>query len=180
MTVPYVHSGYDRIEGDNYQTVDSRCLASLLSAWSVPAVIWEQCSEQGSGLIYDLSVSKRRVISGGDAFEAPDTIVDAIITNPPYIRPLVDDIVRHGASMVRSGDILMAAYLLRANWDLAKCRADLLTAENHFAGCVRMRFRPWWSDERKAQPIHNYQWVIFDSRHSGEPVVRYSDGEAQI
>lgn len=175
--VPYVHSGYDRIEDDNYQTVDSRCADSLVSSWDLPFVLWEQCSRNGSALATDLTRHKRFVLTSNDAFEVPKCVIDGIATNPPYERPLVDKIVRHGVSLVRSGDITMAAYLLRANWDLAKCRADLLTAENHYAGCVRMRFRPWWSEDRKAQPIHNYQWVIFDNRHSGEPIIRYASGE---
>ena len=96
-----------------------------------------------------------------------------IVTNPPYSRGVVDAIADATIARVRSGQVLGVALLMRANWDLAQRRAHLF-ALPEYAGQTRMRFRPWWSEERKAQPIHNFVWHVWAGHRPGaEPVVRY-------
>ena len=53
------------------------------------------------------------------------------------------------------------------------CGLDLSTQQSGlYRGQTRMRFRPWWSGDRKAQPIHNYVWHVW-APGVGEPVIRY-------
>ena len=66
---------------------------------------------------------------------------------------MVDKIANATVARVRSGQVLGAALLMRANWDCEAASASVRVPE--YAGQTRMRFRPWWSQERKAQPIHN-------------------------
>lgn len=40
---------------------------------------------------------------------------------------------------------------------------------------IKLRFRPWWSESREAQPIHNYVWQVWSSSAS-RPVVLFSNG----
>ena len=169
MAVPYVHSGYERIADDNYQTVDSRCVQALVETWPINGCIVDCCAPQGSGIVAWLKDN------GHDAYCAR-TVEECfgagwIVTNPPYKRGLVDDIASSIVAGVRNGDIEGAALLMRANWDLAACRAELF-ADPLYRGQTRMRFRPWWSEDRKAQPIHNYVWHVWTTGE-GEPVIRY-------
>lgn len=123
--VPYVHSNFERIKDDNYQTVDSRCIEALLGAWrGIGGSIVDCCAPQGSGIVRDLQVAgynAEGVASGGDI---PDG-TDWIVTNPPYIRGVVDQILNGVVAKVRSREIFGAAFLMRANFDFAKSRASL-------------------------------------------------------
>jgi hypothetical protein len=93
------------------------------------------------------------------------------VTNPPYKRGLVDEIANDVVFQVRCGMAEGAAMLMRANWDMAACRSALFS-DPLYRGQTRMRFRPWWSEDRKAQPIHNYVWHVW-ADGEGEPVIRY-------
>ncbi len=169
MTVPYVHSGYERRADDNYQTLDSRCIDALLATWPVTGRIVDCCAPQGSGIV------DRLVALGHDAHGAADAFgdfkADWIVTNPPYKRGLVDEIAEAAIARVRERETQGAAFLMRANWDFAASRAGLFD-RRWYAGQTRMRFRPYWSAERKSSPIHNFVWHVWQST-DGEPVVRY-------
>lgn len=174
----FVHSGRERLEDDNYQTVDPRCAQALREAWPVPTPCWDPCAPSGSGLAAGWPGA---FVCTGDALNdpVPDGVSSAVF-NPPYVRPLVDQIVWRMRDLVLSGDLVLAAALLRPQWDYAPgdpkgptpLRAELFDRPP-FAGKVQLRFRPWWSDQRSTGGIHHSQWIIFDRRHRAEPVVRY-------
>jgi hypothetical protein len=169
MSHSFANSAYERHENDHYPTIDERCLIALQSAWDVPTPAYDWCVGPNgeSGLVE----------------QAPYLFTDqinsarAIITNPPYRKDIVDEVMTLIVGCVGKGECVMAAALLRTQWDHAKTRAQFFD-HPHFAGLLRLRFRPWWTTDRKASPIHNYQWVIWDERHSGEPVVRYAGSGA--
>lgn len=163
---PFVKSKYPRHALDHYPTIDERCLRSLLATWVVPAPAYDPCCGPNgeSSLVH----------------QEPYFFVNAgmtsrprsIITNPPYARGVVDGVVQSCIDLVNDGTVEMAACLLRTQWDHAAGRAGMFAPP--FAGLVRLRYRPWWSEDRKHTPIHSYQWIIWDRRHAGEPVVRYA------
>lgn len=167
--VPFVHSRFERHPDDTYLTIDSRCVDALLATWPVSGRIVDCCAPNGSGIVDALTAG------GKDAHGEPDAFADFhavwIVTNPPYKREIVDRIAEACVQRVRSGTVQGAAFLMRANWDLAAKRAKLFEPPWH-AGQTRMRFRPWWSEDRSAQPIHNFCWIVW-SRWEGEPVIRY-------
>jgi hypothetical protein len=101
--------------------------------------------------------------------------IRSVVTNPPYKRPDVDDITARLIQHVRQGDIDLAAILVRSAWDCAKSRAGYW--DKPFAGVVRLQFRPIWFEERKAAPIHNFQWLIWDRRHRVLPVIRFAGAD---
>lgn len=164
--VPYVHSGYDRKENDDYQTVDGRCVQALVDSLRGSPVwlaknhaIVDMCGSHGSGIIRALATQGyAKVWAAKEAFERHET--DWIITNPPYDRAIVDKYARHALKQIEEGEVYGAAFLMRANWDMARSRAPLFESP-FYHGQIRMRFRPWWSEDRKAQPIHNYVWHIW-------------------
>lgn len=170
--VAYVHSRYKRVEGDNYQTVDKRCVDSFLE-WFVPeGVCIDVCSPEGSGIV------DRLVERGYEARGVRDAFVKHlqcswVITNPPYKRPLVDKIIERQVERLESKEVEGVAVLLRANFDLARCRTWLFGNPLYY-GQVRMRFRPWWTGERDKQPIHNFVWQIWRRREFLYPIVMYA------
>jgi len=171
MTTPYVHSGYARKENDDYQTVDERCVTALVDTlktsdlWLMEtSKIIDICGSHGSGIVRSLSNLGYNASAAPEAFVAHTA--DWIITNPPYDRAIVDKYVGHVLGHIDSGYVKHAAFLMRSNWDMAQSRADFFD-NIYYHGQIRMRFRPWWSEERKAQPIHNYVWHIW----SEEPQV---------
>lgn len=174
MHNPYVHSNYERRPDDDYQTIDARCVQALIETWPVSGRIVDCCAPKGSGIVYALHKLGflDAVCARSTSFVDP---ADWIVTNPPYKRGVVDEIANSIVARVRSGEVTGAALLMRANWDLARCRAALF-ADPLYRGQTRLRFRPLWSDERKAEPIHSFVHHIW-TPGEGEPVIRYWPGK---
>jgi hypothetical protein len=182
MSNVYVNSGYARLENDNYQTVDSRCVESFVKGFfldhikngdynSMPTIV-DMCGSHGSGIVRDFQNLGFKASYLENAFVP--IYADWIVTNPPYDRKVVDKFANHALNSISKGNVLGAAFLMRANWDFAMTRADLFDRKEYY-GQIRMRFRPWWTEERKAQPIHNYVWHIWMNvdMFSGEPKIIY-------
>ena len=167
---PYVHSNYERIEDDNYQTVDPRCVRALEYTVPIYGGVVDCCAPSGSGIVDEFISLGRNAIGVGDAFS--DFKAEWVVTNPPYKRPLVDQILRRQIERVSTGEFYGFAALLRNNFDFAKTRWDMFTSENYW-GQVHMMFRPWWSTEKKHQPIHNFVWHVWGQETDDEPFVRY-------
>ena len=154
-------SGYPRVDGDNYQTVDSRCLDSLLECYDFDfnGTILDPCvSEDGESQLVTQLLDKGYDAVAGCLY---DHECQVVITNPPYARNIVDKIAAEILCQVQSGKLLYAALLVRSGWDQAKKRQYLFD-DPAFSGLVRLTFRPWWTESRKAQPIHGYQWVVLE------------------
>ena len=157
----YVASNFPRVADDNYVTVDPRCISVLCNNWDIPSGAVDPCTRGGdSGL--------RPVIAGAFSSLA-EANVRAAITNPPYRLPDVDLIHKKLIQLVVDDELDVAATLMRVQWDCAKRRADYW--QWPFAASIRLQFRPWWSDNRSKQPIHSYQWLVWDRRHNGRPMV---------
>ena len=173
---PYVHSNYERVPGDHYPTIDKRCIYGLLEYFEPKGLSVDVCAPDGSGIIDTLKECGFRGECKGDAF-ADALSMEWIITNPPYERPLVDNIIRRQIQRLEAGEVYGLAILLRANFDFAKSRVDMFD-HRLYAGQVKLRFRPWWSESRKAQPIHNYVWQLWLKGSQREhPRIYYSFGE---
>lgn len=170
MNKPYVKSNYERIKDDNYQTIDTRCVNALYYTIPVYGKVVDCCSPNGSSIVDVLKVHGLNAVEVEDAFS--DFTADWVVTNPPYKRPLVDQILTEQIVRVQNGEFYGFAALLRNNFDFAKTRYDMFTNKNYW-GQVHMMFRPWWSEEKKHQPIHNYVWHIWGKENDEEPFVRY-------
>jgi hypothetical protein len=142
---------------------------ALVETWRIAGTIIDPCAPNGSGIADEL------IRLGQDArcADSPTGPITCgwLVTNPPYDLRFVDEIAWQMLRSVESASALGMAMLMRANWDFAARRADLFS-HGLDRGQTRMRFRPWWSGDRKAQPIHNYVWHIW-SPGAGEPVIRY-------
>ena len=165
---PYVHSNYARIKDDNYQTVDSRCIQALVDTVALSGRIIDCCSPDGSGIVDSLKGMGYLARGVADAFGNFEGMW--VVSNPPYKRGLVDKIIN--AQIDRLGNVEGVAMLLRNNFDFAKSRYIMFTSPYYY-GQIHMMFRPWWSEDKKAQPIHNFVWHIWRLGTGKEPVVKY-------
>lgn len=175
MKNPYVHSNYDRIEDDNYQTIDNRCTYGFLEHFQPAGLSIDVCSPDGSGIINTLLECNFRAVGISDAFQN-NVICEWIVTNPPYKRKLVDEIINRQISRIENKEVFGLACLLRNNFDCAKNRVSMFRDNEFYFGKIQLLFRPWWSLERKAQPIHNYVWHIWTSNIVESPKIMYSLG----
>lgn len=170
MTKPYVHSRYKRIQDDNYQTVDPRCVHALADTIKLSGKIVDCCSPHGSKLVDALKdYGFKNAIGVGDAFGFIKA--DWIVSNPPYRKGLVDAIIN--AQLNRLGEVHGVCMLLRNNFDFAKSRWSMFAANPFYYGQIHMLFRPKWFTDDKASPIHNFVWHIWRLGVSGKPVVEY-------
>ena len=167
MRNAYVQSQYDRNPDDHYPTIDERCVIAINATWDIPTPCIDPFHNGEPTPLYPAVNGQLRDLLG-----APN----AILTNPPYKRGLVDELMGQCISLVKDGVIDFCAALLRVQWDTAVTRQWMM--EPPFAGKTILTFRPWWTapEDRTAHPIHNYQWLVWDRRHNGEPVVRYHNG----
>lgn len=171
MTVPYVHSKYERIKDDNYQTVDPRCVRALLDCVIIKGHVVDCCAPNGSAIVDELAKLGVNVDGAGDAFS--DFHADWVVTNPPYDRKIVDKILYRQIERVMNKEITGFATLMRSNFDFAKSRFEMFD-NTYYAGHVKLMFRPWWSEDKKAQPIHNFVWHIWrNDKMFDLPVVLY-------
>ena len=169
MTTPYIHSNYERRLNDAYPTIDKRCIYGFLQHFTPTDLCVDVCAPEGSGIVDTLRERNHKAICIGDAFEE-DIKAQWIITNPPYKRPLVDQIITRQIQRIECGEVYGLAVLLRANFDFAKSRVEMF---DHplYTGQIKLRFRPWWSEDRKAQPIHNYVWQLWKADANGAKVL---------
>lgn len=173
MTVPFVHSNFERRPDDHYPTIDKRCVYGLLEHFTPAGPCVDVCAPAGSGIVDTLRECGYQASGIGDAF-AGDIAAEWIITNPPYSRPLVDRIITRQIERIEAGRVYGLAVLLRSGFDFAKSRQAMFDHPN-YAGQIKLRFRPWWTESRDKQPIHNYVWQVWTG-DANCPLVRYASG----
>lgn len=170
--IPYVHSNYPRIADDNYQTIDKRCVTALAKTISLDGLIVDPCSPNGSGICVALSELGYQARGVNDAFQNID-YAKWIVSNPPYNKKVVDNIIwAQIERLYKDFGPKGVAMLLRNNFDFAKSRYQMFTDPLYW-GQIHMMFRPWWSEEKKSSPIHNYVWHIWSHSAPEVPVVKY-------
>jgi hypothetical protein len=183
-------SRYEREDFDAYHTVDPMCLDALLAAIPIHRDwrILEPAAGRGH-LVKGLRDAGYRV-DARDLIAHPDPLVDdiatgrnimeiatlagydAVITNLPYNEQ--DALLAHLLPMAERRGVLVAT-LTRAPWHIAKKRRALVHEHPNFEGIVMLPRRPWWSDERKAAPRHEFCWNVWGAspRCSLHPVIYY-------
>lgn len=176
MKVPYVHSNFARVEGDYYPTIDKRCVYGFLQYFPKPGLCIDPCAPDGSGIV-DTLKECGIYAEGRTDYTQVNACFNWIVCNPPYKRGLVDEIIHAGIDSLSKGIVDGAAYLLRSNFAFAKSRVDMFRDNPLYYGEIKLLFRPWWSEDRTAQPIHNYVWHIWMQHEFRLPVVFYADGE---
>ena len=187
MTNPkMMNSGKPRIKDDDYKTIDPRCVLGLMEHFNLKdKLVIDPCSPTGSGIIEQIASHKIQ------CFGMPDYRLeyccDWVISNPPYKRPLVDDIVWDMIERLYRGGTIKdgVALLLRTNFDHAKSREKFFELCPNYYGQIKLLFRPTWfaKQDGDATPFHNFVWHIWTNQDNPflnvdfTPRVLYSEGK---
>lgn len=170
---PFVKSNFPRRANDHYPTIDTRCTDGVVKMLDIPKPfeIVDICADQGSAIVDHLITLGYSAHGVGDAFQE-NIGGNFIITNTPYNRADVGPIMRRQIKRVADGEVFGAAFLLKTGFDHAKAYADMFDSPFYY-GQIKLRFRPWWTEDRSVAPIHNYLWHIWKPNIMENPCVLY-------
>lgn len=179
-------SGYERREFDAYFT-EPWVTEQLLRHCNIRSPVWEPAAGRGD-MVEVLAASGRSVIASDvadhghgvasdvDFLATTPTWIDrvgSIVTNPPYAH--ADGFIRHALDLMRpqNGQVAM---LVRLEF-LSAASRRWMRNEAPMAVVLQLTRRPrwdWWLPERasSAGPRHNYSWIVWDYRFSGETMFR--------
>lgn len=172
-----MNSNFERRKDDDYKTIDPRCTYALLEHIEPIGLCVDVCAPDGSGIVDVLLEQGYRATGIPDALTGEKVVADWIITNPPYTRPLVDQIVERQVKRIADKEVYGLAVLLRHGWDFALGRAGLFRDCPYYAGQIKMLFRPWWTDSREKNPFHVFVWQIWTAEAKKPPFVLYATGD---
>ena len=96
MRNAYVQSQYDRNPDDHYPTIDERCVIAINATWDIPTPCIDPFHGAEPTPLYPAVNGQLRDLLG-----APN----AILTNPPYKRGLVDELMGQCITLVKDGVI---------------------------------------------------------------------------
>ena len=170
----FVKSKFERLENDNYQTLDARCVKALVERLSVPYDMSyiDCCAPNGSGIVTHLTSLGFNARGVPDAF-ADEIVGDWIVSNPPYKRNIVDKIIYRQLQRIVDNQVGTVAMLLRTGFDHAKTRYPMFGGNHRYCGQLKMLFRPKWFEDGDKTPIHNYVWHLWDKNWNKPPQVWY-------
>ena len=158
-------SNFQRIDKDAYQTIDPRAVAALKPHLDGIKTFAEPCAGKGH-LIVNLEMAGLRCIyasdieTGFDALDADDFgHIDAIITNPPWSRPILHAMIRHFQNLAPTW------LLFDADWAHTKQAAPFLAQCSHIVSVGRLI----WIPGTKMTGKDNCAWYRFDKHHSAGP-----------
>lgn len=179
MTNPaLMNSGYERLEDDSYFTIDPRCVYALLEHFDLtPYSVVDPCAPSGSGIVDTLKDCGVKAYGKADAFD--DSFLGKWhVTNPPYTRGLVDEIVWHQIKLVMAGKIWGFASFHRWQFDHASSREHFFKHNSFYHAQIKTEFRPDWKERKPGDknPFHPYIWHVWTHDNIGAPVVLYSNG----
>ena len=152
---------------DDYPTIDPRAVVPLIPHLTGVETYIEPCAGNGDlvrllepyGLVCTL---QNDITYGFDALDLPDDEfagADAIITNPPWSRPILH------ALIVRFQTLAPTWLLFDADWAHTKQSAPFLDQCSHIVAVGRLR----WIKGTNQTGKDNCSWYRFDHRHSGGP-----------
>jgi hypothetical protein len=170
---PFVKSNFPRRAKDHYPTIDTRCTDGIVKTLNMSKQfeIVDICADQGSAIVDHLITLGYSARGVGNAFQE-NIGGNFIITNTPYERAEVGPIMRRQIKRIDDGEIFGAAFLLKTGFDHAKAYADMFD-NKYYYGQVKLRFRPWWTEDRSVAPIHNYLWHVWRHDSTFPPCVLY-------
>lgn len=179
----FMNSGYARVAGDNYKTIDSRCTYAFLEHFHPTGMCVDVCSPSGSGIVDTLLDCGYLALGLPDAFaEHLGYGAEWIISNPPYTRDLVDKIIWRQIKRLIDGEVKGVAMLMRWQFDHSASRRLMFALNDYYFGQIKTLFRPRWFEKRPgdSQGMHPFIWHIWKI---GGPyyshVVLHSDGRKE-
>jgi hypothetical protein len=160
-------SDFERIPRDFYPTPPA-AVPPLIPHLRGIRSFAEPCCGNGD-LIRHLESFGLRCAYAGDVATGQDALTldadncgyaDAIITNPPYERPLMHAMIRHFTS------ILPTWLLLETDWASTKQAGPFMPSCSDIVSVGRLR----WIEGTAMSGKQNFAWYRFDERHSAGPI----------
>jgi hypothetical protein len=189
---------YERQSHDFYPT-PAWVTECLLDTVPLRGIIWEPCAGKGAMAkviaaaghqvvatdLVERAAGVFPVVSGVDALHAPlPAGVQAIVTNPPYRRDLLPQLVGHWLGLLEPvrGQLCL---LLRALWAESASGQDVTTRHPAYAGRIKLPGRIRWFEgseaDKGASPQHNHAWLVWDwNRDRTKTAFEVSAGDPRL
>lgn len=180
------HSGRPREPNDVY-TTPAWCVDALIPHLPARLHVWEPACGPARSIVYALTakgytVSSSDISIGVDFLktEAAPHGVTAIVTNPPYTRPMPQRFIEHSLMLMKPVGG-MVAMLLRSAYGHAKTRQHLFRECPVFACKIELTARVRWypigpgSDD---DPSTDHCWHVWDWRHRGPAELHFEPAQA--
>ena len=157
-------SNFERLPRDFYPTPFS-AVAPLIPHLRGVRTFSEPCCGNGA-LVLHLELFGLRCVHASDIATGQDALAleaygdaDAIITNPPYTRPLMHALISHFART------LPTWLLLETDWASTKQSAPFMPSCSDIVSVGRLR----WFEGTTMSGKQNFAWYRFDARRSVGP-----------
>jgi len=158
-------SSFERIPRDFYPTPYA-AVPPLIPHLRAVHSFAEPCSGDGA-LVRHLESFGLRCAYQGDIATGQDALglehygdADAVITNPPYTRPLMHALIQHFAR------ILPTWLLLESDWAYTKQASPFMPCCSDIVSVGRLR----WIAGTTMSSKENFAWYRFDARHHAGPI----------
>lgn len=160
-------SNFERLERDAYQTIDPRAVEKLIPHLRGVKSFAEPCAGEGY-LVGQLQAAglvcayEGDITTGLDALAHPfdqDGAFDAIITNPPWRRDIMHEMI------LRFQAIAPTWLLFDADWAHTKQAGPFLDQCSHIVSVGRLK----WIPGTKMTGKENTAWHRFHAQHVGGP-----------
>lgn len=183
-TTRYGESGYERIAGDAYFTIEPWPVDVLCRTVALRGQIWEPACGAGHMVrrleAHCYAVWASDLLDHGCGVTGRDFLaetllpagVETIVTNPP--NGLTDAFALHALDLLRPVGGMLALFV-PTDWDSSgRSRfRRLLPPHAPLALKLVCRQRPLFFAERRGAPRTPYCWMLWDWRHAGPATVRY-------
>jgi hypothetical protein len=175
-----MNSGYPRLADDDYKTIDPRCVFGFLRNFKPTGFVIDPCAPSGSGIVDTLNECGVVAVGRADAFAGP-YYAEWIVSNPPYKRGLVDEIIYRQIERLKAGEVQGVAMLMRWNFSYSSKRKAMFQDNPYYFGRIDLMFRPLWFEKQEGDnnPFHPYTWHIWKGRlvTCPAPRIMWGDGE---
>lgn len=157
-------SSFTRRPMDDYPTIDPRAVAALVPHLEGVRTFAEPCCGEGHLIrqleSFGLKCAWHSDISlGVDARTLRFANIDAIITNPPWSRPILHELIVH---FQKSAPTWL---LFDADWKHTKQAAPFLPKCSHIVSVGRLK----WMENSPSQGKDNCAWYRFEASHTAGP-----------
>lgn len=163
-------SSFERAPRDFYPT-PFKAVPPLIPYLRGVRTFAEPCCGDGA-LVGHLEAFGLRCVYAGDIATGQDALArdsysdaDAIITNPPYTRELMQRLIAHFR------EVAPTWLLLPADWMHNLRAAPFLPSCAHIVSVGRVR----WFEGTKMSSMENFAWYCFDVHHSAGPLLHGRD-----
>ena len=169
-------SNFDRIDKDNYPTIDPRAVGPLVSHLPPRAKYAEPCA--GAGDLINLLQPHARCVRASDIQPRADGIAendaltcglgaaDMFITNPPWSRAILHPLIIH------LSDLAPTWLLFDSAWANTKQARPFMARCRKIVAVGRLR----WIPGTKHQGKDDVSWFLFDRPIPGSAPVFYGQG----